>query len=141
MIQKYEFWRRYWSLAIALGLPVIVFLFMDYQSVRAITSIVCMILLVHSWLIQRRYTQNRLVLLCWTFVLLLPMLGAIWLGLNVIRVYTYDYAADYNRHLGDLRRDLYWPVVKIQDLIGDIAIADLFLSALLAVVSLGKRKS
>jgi hypothetical protein len=94
---------------------------------------------VHSWLIQRRYAQNRLHLLLWTLVLLLPMLSAVWLGLNAIRVNTYDYAADYNRHIGDFRQDSHWYVVKIQNLICYVAIADFFLTALSAIILLGKR--
>ena len=43
------------------------------------------------------------------------MLGAIWLGLNVIRFTTYDYAADYQRHFGDYRQSLYWYAVETQD--------------------------
>ena len=99
-----------------------------------------MILLIHSWSLQKHYTQIRFHLLFWTLILLLPMLGAIWLGLNVIRVYTYNYAVDYSRHIGDFRQILYWNVVKIQDLIVWIARADLLLIPLLAAVVPWKRK-
>jgi hypothetical protein len=42
------------------------------------------------------------------------LLGVSWFGLNVIRVRTYDYAADYQRHLGDFHQSLYWNVVASQ---------------------------
>ena len=91
MHHKYGHWQRYWSLATTLGLPLMVFFFLDRDETRAIMSIACMILLIHSWFMQRRYTQNRSHLLFWTVVLFLPMLGATWLGLNVIRADTYHY--------------------------------------------------
>jgi len=117
------------------------FFFLDRDGTRAITSIVCMILVVHSWLMQRRYTLSRSSLLLWTLVLLLLMLGATWLGLNVIRAHTYDYAINYSRHLGDFRQDLHWYAVETQDRIVWIARADLLPIALLAVVCIWKRKT
>jgi len=53
---------------------------------------------------QPRAPKARRQSLLWTSLLLLPILAAIWLGLNIIRVHTYDYAADYARHLGDFRQ-------------------------------------
>jgi hypothetical protein len=117
------------------------FFFLDRDVSRALTSIVCMILLMHSYLLQRRYTQNRFHPLFWTPALLLPMLGAIWLALNVIRANTYEYAVDYQRHLGDFRQNLHWNAVNLQDLIVWIASTDLLLLLLLAAISLWKRKS
>jgi hypothetical protein len=141
MHHKYGYWQRYWSLVTALGLPLMVFFVLDRYETRVITSIACMILLIHSWFMQRRYTQNRFHLLFWTLVLFLPMLGASWLGLNVIRAATYNYAVDYQRHHGDFRQSLYWNVVTIQGLIIRIARAELLLIPLLAAVSLLKRKT
>jgi hypothetical protein len=141
MPQECGFWQRYWSLATTLGLPLMVFFFLDRDETRAITSIACMILLIHSWFLQRRYTRNRFHLLFWTVVLFLPMLGATWLGLSVIRADTYNYAVDYQRHLGDFRQSLYWNVVKIQDLIVWIARVDLPFILLMAAVSSWKRKT
>jgi hypothetical protein len=137
---KYQPLVRYWSLAISLGLPVMVYILLDRNVARTITSILCIILLVHSWLMQNRYAQSRLRLLLWTFVLLLPMLGAIWLGLNVIRSNTYEFAVDYARHLGDFRQSLYWHVVETQDQIVWIAKADLLPIALLAILAFRKHK-
>jgi hypothetical protein len=137
---KYQPLVRYWSLAISLGLPVMVYILLDRNVARTITSIICIILLVHSWLMQNRYAQSRLRLLLWTFVLLLPMLGAIWLGLNVIRSNTYEFAGDYARHLGDFRQSLYWYVVETQDRIVWIAKADLLPITSLAIVAFWKYK-
>lgn len=69
------------------------------------------------------------------------MLGAIWLGLNVIRVSAYDYAADFALHQGDYRQNLYLYAVKIQDLLIWIVRADLLFIALLAVMSLWKHRT
>jgi hypothetical protein len=66
---------------------------------------------------QTRPSKTIWQKLLWTSLLLLPTLGAIWFGLNKIRVNTYDYAADYQEHLGDFRQNLYWDVVKTQDCI------------------------
>ena len=68
------------------------------------------------------------------------MLGAIWLGMNVIRGNTYDYAVDYQRHLGDYRQNLYWYVVEAQDWIVWTARVDMAAILLLTVATIFKRK-
>ena len=55
--------------------------------------------------------------LLWGSLLLLLLLGTSWFGLNLIRVRTYDYAADYQRHLGDFRQNLFFEVVRVQGLL------------------------
>jgi len=70
---------------------------------------------------------------------LLLLLGAIWLGLNVIRVRTYDYAADYQRHLGDGRQSIYWYVVKLQGSIIWAAALEIAVCLGLAVTLIIKR--
>jgi len=96
MSNDHPFCLRYWSLAAALLLPIIEFscegvirLFMDYEVARAVLSVACIALLVHSWFMQRRYAQRKWRLVFWTLFLSLVALGPLWLGLNVIRAYSY----------------------------------------------------
>jgi hypothetical protein len=87
---------RYWSLAAALTLPIIELVAESvlriwgyYEITRAILSVVCVALLVHSWLMQRRYAQSRWRLAFWTLFLCFVVLGPVWLGLNVLRAHFY----------------------------------------------------
>ena len=87
---------RYWSLAAALLLPIIEFsseglirLFMNYEVARAMLSVVCIALLVHSWFMQRRYAENKWQLTFLTLLMSLIVLGPLWLGLNVLRAHYY----------------------------------------------------
>jgi hypothetical protein len=84
-----------------------------------------------------RIRQGRPLL--WVSFFLLLLLGAFWLGLNVIRVRTYDYAADYQRHLGDYRQSLYWYAVKLQSSIMWAATLDIVVCLGLAVTLILKR--
>lgn len=139
-IRRASFWSRYWSLLTALALPVLVFFFLDFQNARMLVSIISFVLLAHAWNMQMRGSKNIWRSLLWTSVLLLPMLGAIWLGLNVIRGNTYEYAADYERHLGDYRQSLYWHVVEMQDWIVWTVRVDMVVGILLAVAAVFGRK-
>jgi hypothetical protein len=112
--------ERYWSLAVALLLPVMEIVaessirLGEYNEVlRAILSIVCLALLVHSWLMQRRCTQSRWRLAFWTLLLSLVVLGPLWLGFNVIRFYSYD--LQWKSTLW--YHKVYWYVVELQDAI------------------------
>ncbi len=131
---------RYWSLLTALALPVLVFFVLDFDSTRILVSIISIVLLAHAWRMQMRGFQTIWRSLLWASVLLLPMLGAIWLGLNVIRSNTYDYAADYQRHLGDYRQSLYWYMVETQDWIVWTARVDLVVALLIAILAVFRRK-
>jgi hypothetical protein len=115
---------RYWSLGAALLLPVMEIVaestvrLGEYDEVlRALFSVVCLALLAHSWFLQRRYSQSRWRLAFWTLLLSLVVLGPIWLGLNVIRFYSYDLGADYQRNSTLWYHNLYWYVVESQDII------------------------
>jgi peptidoglycan/LPS O-acetylase OafA/YrhL len=139
-IRSASFWRRYWSLLAALILPVLVFFLFDSESTRALVSVICIVLLAHAWRMQIRGSHSIWQSMLWTSIVLLPTLGAIWLGLNVIRGETYEYAADYQRHLGDFRQNLYWYVVETQDWIVWIARIAIVLGLLFAVVNFFTRK-
>jgi len=87
---------RYWSLATAILLPVIelltegvIRLFADYEVARAVLSVVCIALLVHSWFLQRKYAESKWQLAFFTLLLTLVALGPVWLGLNVMRAHFY----------------------------------------------------
>jgi hypothetical protein len=86
---------RWWSLAAVIALFGSILLGTQMQSrdlhpIHALVSILCIALLGHSWLTQRRYVRNRQELVFLTLVLSLPGLAAVWLGLNVIRFYSYN---------------------------------------------------
>lgn len=87
---------RYWSLATAILLPVIELLtedltrlFVDYEVARAVLTVVCIALLVHSWFMQRKYANSKWRLAFFTLLLSLVALGPVWLGLNVMRAHFY----------------------------------------------------
>ena len=60
------------------------------EPVRALAAIVCLGLLVQSWFVQKQYARSRRQLVLVTLILSLPALASVWLGLNVIRFYSYD---------------------------------------------------
>jgi hypothetical protein len=124
MPKTHPIFDRYWSQAAALLLPVIEFtsegiirLFMDYEVARAMLSAACIALLVHSWFQQRRYAENKWRHYFWTLFISLVALGPIWLGLNVVRFYSYDVDVDYQRNSTLWYHNLYWYVVELQDTI------------------------
>ena len=136
---------RYWSVVTAIILPVIVFFvegtvraFPDYEVVRAVISVLCIALLVHSWFMQRRFVQSRWRLAFFTLLLWLPALGALWLGLNVIRSYTYDSAADYRLYSTVWYQGLYWKVVELQNTIVLLAKVLGIAAALWTIVDLAR---
>jgi len=67
-------------------------------------------LLVQSWFVQRRYASNARRLWLSSLALCLPWLAAMWLGLNVIRFYTYNGAIE---HVGT-QMNVYGAVIRIQ---------------------------
>jgi hypothetical protein len=96
MSNEHTFIKRYWSLLAAIFLPIVEFpcegfirLFADYEVARAVLSVICIALLVHSWFIQRRYVQNRWRLAFFTVFVSFVILGPVWLGLNVLRAHCY----------------------------------------------------
>jgi len=81
---------------------------------RAVASVLCIALVVQSWIVQRRYVRNRERLAFLTLALSLPALASIWLGLNVLRFYSYP---------GDAPSQTYSTVVTLQETIQDVACA------------------
>ena len=96
MMKLSKLLARYWSLATAILLPVIEFLTEGllrplgyYEVARAVLSVVCIALLVHSWFMQRKYAESKWQLAFFTLLLTLVALGPVWLGLNVMRAHFY----------------------------------------------------
>jgi hypothetical protein len=81
---------------------------------RALASVFCMALVVQSWAVQRRYARTRERLVLFTLALGLPALASLWLGLNVLRFYSYA---------PESRAQLYSTVVRLQELIQNVAYA------------------
>jgi ABC-type multidrug transport system fused ATPase/permease subunit len=130
----------YGRLLAALALPVLVYMFLDFDSARILVSVVSIVLLTNVWRVQIRGSKNIWRSLLWTSVLFLPMFGLIWLGLNVVRRNTYEYAVEFQRHLGDYRQSLYWHVGNSQDWIVWIAKVDLVVSLLIAFFTFFRRE-
>ena len=129
--------RRGWSMLALFG---IFYLIMSgtilSQQGRAAAAVLSFGLVVQSWFAQRRYTRTRSMLVLLSFILSLPALGSLWLGLNVLRFYSY---APESRAL------LYSGVVRLQEVIADcacaIGIIVLFWSTAEVATFLGKRIS
>ena len=56
---------------------------------RAVGSVVCLALVAQSWFAQRRFVRSRERLVLMTLALSLPAFASLWLGLNVLRFYSY----------------------------------------------------
>ena len=98
MRQRTQIAHRFGSAMLAVLLPPVVWLVelpierslgVDLWMTRAATSIVCITLLIHSWLVQRTYSRSKAELGFATCLITLPLLGATWLGLNVMRSHLY----------------------------------------------------
>jgi len=126
-----SFIERFWSIAAAIVIFGLLALSDDLlrsanaisfsEAVRAIGSVCCIFLLVHSWLKQRTSTTTWHGLVYCTLVLLLPTLGAIWLGLNVVRFYSYA---------PDSVPNMYSIVMMVQDVI-------VWCSAFVGIIAVG----
>jgi hypothetical protein len=88
-----NFGIRFWSLALAFLIPIIEisidFHNGGYEVRRAMVAIAGIVLLTHSWIMQRKNVGSRWRLAFWTMLLTLFALGFLWLGLNSIRGSTY----------------------------------------------------
>lgn len=98
MRQRTQIARRLGTAVLAVLLPIVVWLIemplqrslgVDLWMARVATSIVCIGLLIHSWWLQRAYSRSTVELGFVTCLLVLPLLGAVWLGLNVMRSHLY----------------------------------------------------
>jgi len=84
------------------------------EPARAVSSVLCIALLIQSWIMQRRYARTHERLAFLSVALCLPALASIWLGLNVLRFYSYT---------GGAPTLTYSTVVRLQGIILGVAYA------------------
>jgi len=105
-------------------------------------ALICLGLLVHSWLMQRRDTANRWRLVFWTHLLLLPALITSGLGLHRIQTYTYELAVDFQRWGGGRwYQTLHGDVDGLAEKLFYFMVLDTALVVVWAVVAALKNKS
>src|SRR5882762_5684255 len=120
---------RSWSMGVVFVILGLIFLgVLPSEPGRAVASILCLALLVHSWLAQRRHVQTRQLLFL-TLLLSLPALASLWLGLNVIRFYSYA---------PESSAPVYWAMVRSQNVIEWCARALVVAVTLWTVAALGR---
>lgn len=115
MSYSYPSLARSWSLIVVFAIFWLVLSgILLSEPGRAAASVLCMILVLQSWFTQRRYTKSRERLVLFTLALGLPALASLWLGLNVVRFYSYA---------PESRANLDSAVVRLQTIIGNVAYA------------------
>jgi hypothetical protein len=135
---------RGWSLIVVVGIFGLVIVLRS-QPGRAVASVVCLALVMQSWFTQRRYVKTRERLVLVALALSLPALASVWLGLNVLRFYSYDPVSDIS---------VYSTVVRLQAIIESVAYAiglvvffwaiveiSCFLAERISVKLVGRRKT
>lgn len=113
LVAKPSAFTRGWSLIVVIGIFGLVIVFRSEPG-RAVASVVCLGLVIQSWLTQRRYVKSRERLVLVALALSLPALASVWLGLNVLRFYSYDPVSDIS---------VYSVVVRLQAIIEGVAYA------------------
>lgn len=104
---------RSWSGVLAIVALLIPFVWHSEPG-RAVLALACLGLVLQSWLVQRKFTRSRGNLALWTLGLSLPALAYLWLGLNVLRFYSYN---------GDAPSTTYFVVARLQAMIEICAVA------------------
>jgi len=137
---------RSWSLIVVLSVFSLVIsgIFLSEPG-RAVASVVCLALVMQSWFEQRRYVRSRERFVLVTLALSLPALASLWLGLNVLRFYSYS---------PESQARLYSTVVRLQAIIDGVAYAiglvvffwtiveiSCFLAKCLSVKLVGRKKT
>ena len=122
------FLARSWSVVAVLAIfGLVVSGVLVSESARAMASVLCMALLIQSWIMQRRYARTHERLAFLTVALCLPALASIWLGLNLLRFYSYA---------GDSPTQTYSTVLHLQGIILSVAYAVALVVAFWAIVEL-----
>lgn len=150
--------KRYWSLVVACLIP-----FLDSQIDRVLDPIenqdpsklvlaliflyclgalICLGLLIHAWMAQRRLAKNKWTVVFWTHVLLLPALITAGLGVHRIQTYTYELAVDYQRWGGGRwYQNLHGDVDGQAERLFYFLLLDMVLVVVWAFVAIYKNKS
>jgi hypothetical protein len=150
--------KRYWSLLVALFIPLVQSYAdripdpIEHQdpsnAVMALCFIygagvaICLCLLLHSWMMQRRCARNKWRLVFWTHALLLPALVTIGLGFHRLQTYTYELAVDF-QHWGGGRwyQDLHFYADGVEDRLFWFVLLDFVLVVFWAIVAALKNKT
>jgi hypothetical protein len=107
--------RRGWSMLVLFGVFCLVISgAIRSEPGRAAAAVLSFGLVVQSWFAQRRYAKSRSTLALLSLILSLPALGSVWLGLNVLRFYSYA---------PESRAPVYSTAVRLQEIIVNCAIA------------------
>jgi hypothetical protein len=106
------------------------------EPARAVAAVLSLGLVLQSWFTQRQYMKTRPRVALLTFILSLPLLGSLWLGLNVVRFYSYA---------PESHAPVYSAVIRLQEIVIDcataIGIIVFFWSTAEVATFLGKRIS
>ena len=122
------FLARSWSVVAVLAIFwLVVSGLLASEPARAVASLLCIGLLIQSWVMQRRYARTHERLAFLTVALCLPALAALWLGLNVLRFYSYA---------GDFPTQTYSTVVRLQGIIQSVAYAGALVVGFWAIVEI-----
>ena len=113
LVAKPSAFTRGWSLLVVMGIFGLVIVFRSEPG-RAVASLVCLALVMQSWFTQRQIVKSREGLVLIALALSLPALASVWLGLNVLRFYSYDPVSDIS---------VYSTVVRLQEIIEDVSYA------------------
>ena len=106
--------KRGWSLLLLLTLFLLIMSgTLLSEPGRAVVAVLSFALIAPCWFAQYKHVKSRSRLVLLALVLALPGLGTLWLGLNVIRFYSYAPEAPTS---------LYSAVVRIQAIVVDLAI-------------------
>ena len=144
LVAKPSAFTRGWSLIVVIGIFGLLIVFRSEPG-RAVASVVCLALVMQSWFTQRRYVKSRERLVLVALALSLPALASVWLGLNVLRFYSYDPVSDIS---------VYSTVVRLQAIVEGVAYAiglvvffwtivevSCFLAERISVKLVGRRKT
>jgi hypothetical protein len=104
-------------------------------SIIATATVLCRGLTIHSWLMQRRFAQNKWRLVFWKHVILFPAITTIVLGLGRIQVSTYDLSLEREQF-----QYLHWYTGYVKDVLIWAVPLDIVLIVVFAVVALFKNK-
>ena len=107
--------RRGWSMLVVFGIFCLIMSGnIRSQPARAAAAVLSLGLVLESWFAQRRYSRTGSGLALLTFILSLPALGSLWLGLNLVRFYSYE---------PESRASMYSAAIRLQEVIVDCATA------------------
>ncbi len=101
---KSRLFSRTWSLLVLLSLFLLTVTGrLISEPGRAVVALLSLALVAQCWRAQRRYLRSRSRTVLLALLLSLPALGSIWLGLNVVRVYSYEPDPEGSLHLAVIR--------------------------------------